>query len=221
MTDQRGLSLVELLVAALLTTVVAGGLFSAYVATTRSFGESSAQAALQRQGTLVLEEIGRQVRGAIEPKPLSAETCGGNPDCVERALAVSRLPAISVEICNGYADSLLVRTDAGDICYYAREDGALCEYRKVTCRNLLAGGLTRIALLMQPTLPALPDPRCPPGVAAGAPCFRMAPVDALGLPTQVGLSFAIRDRDGDLDGDLDGVNVMAFSISLTCSGRNC
>ena len=103
MTDQRGLSLVELLVAALLTTVVAGGLYSAYVATTRSFGESSAQAALQRQGTLVLEEIGRQVRGAIEPKPVSAETCGGNPDCVERALAVSRLPAISVEICNAEA----------------------------------------------------------------------------------------------------------------------
>ena len=89
MTDQRGLSLVELLVAALLTTVVAGGLFSAYVATTRSFGESSAQAALQRQGTLVLEEIGRQVRGAIEPKP--SETCDGNADCVERALAVRRL----------------------------------------------------------------------------------------------------------------------------------
>jgi hypothetical protein len=214
MTDQRGLSLVELLVAALLTTVVAGGLFSAYVATTRSFGESSAQAALQRQGTLVLEEIGRQVRGAIEPKPLSAETCGGNPDCVEHALAVSRQPAISVEMCNGYSDSLLVRTDVGPICYYAREDGALCEYRGVTCRNLLAGGLTPIALLMQPPLP---DPRCPPGVAAGAPCFRMAPVDSLGLSTQVGLSFAIRDGDGDLD----GVNVMAFSISLTCSGRNC
>jgi hypothetical protein len=45
----------------------------------------------------------------------------------------------------------------------------------------------------------------------------MGPVDALGPPTQVGLAFTIRDRDGDLD----GVNVMAFSISLTCSGRNC
>ena len=46
----------------------------------------------------------------------------------------------------------------------------------------------------------------------------MAPVpNALGPPTQVDLAFAIRDSDGDLD----GVNVMAFSISLTCSGRNC
>ena len=35
--------------------------------------------------------------------------------------------------------------------------------------------------------------------------------------TQVDLAFAIRDSDGDLDGE----NVMAFSLSVTCSGRNC
>jgi hypothetical protein len=217
MTDQQGLSLVELLVAAMLTTVVAGGLFSAYVATTRSFGESSAQAALQRQGTLVLEEIGRQVRGAIEPKPLSLEICNGDPDCVERELVKQGRPALSVETCNSYRESVRVRTAAGDICYYARADGALCEYRGTACRNLLAGGLKTISLLRQP---ALPDPRCPPGIPAGAPCFRMA-VNTLRPPTQVDLAFAIRDRDGDLDSDLDGVNIMAFSISLTCSVRNC
>ena len=120
MSDQRGLSLVELLVAALLTTVVAGGLFSAYIATTRSFGESSAQAALQRQGTLVLEEIGRQVRGAVEP---NLETCEGNADCIERELAGRPRHALSVATCNGHPDSLWVRTAAetadGDICYYA------------------------------------------------------------------------------------------------------
>ena len=205
MTDQRGLSLIELIVAAMLTTVVAGGLFSAYVATTRSFGESSAQAALQRQGTLVLEEIGRQVRGAIEPKP------GERPP---------PRPALSVETCNGNPDSLWVRTaadgDIRDICFYARDDGALCEFRGTTCRNLLAGGLKTIVLWRQPPVP---DRRCPPGVPAGGLCFRMAPVpNILDVPmTQVDLAFAIRDSDGDLD----GVNVMAFSLSLTCSGRNC
>jgi hypothetical protein len=201
MTGQRGLSLVELLVAAMLTTVVAGGLFSAYVATTRSFGESSAQAALQRQGTLVLEEIGRQVRGAIEPMP------GEKPP---------PRPALSVDTCNGNPDSLWVRTATGEICFYPRDDGALCEYRGTTCRNLLAGGLKTIELWRQP---AVPDLRCPLGVPAGGLCFRMAPVpNILDVPmTQVDLAFAIRDSDGDLD----GVNVMAFSISLTCSGRNC
>jgi hypothetical protein len=205
MTDQRGLSLVELLVAAVLTAVVAGGLFSAYVATARSFGESSAQAALQRQGTLVLDEIGRQVRGAIEPKP-------GDPPPLR--------PALSVDACNGIPGSLWVRTATGDICFYARDDGALCEVRGINCHNLLAGGLKSITLLRQP---AVPDPRCPPGLdlqprPAGAWCFRMVPVsNSLDPPTQVDLAFAIRDNDGDLD----GVNVMAFSISLTCSGRNC
>jgi hypothetical protein len=205
MTDQRGLSLVELLVAALLTTVVAGGLFSAYVATARAFGESSAQAALQRQGTLVLDDIGRQVRAAIEPNPPVS----------------GAIPALSVETCNGVPDSVRVRTATGSLCYYARADGALCEYRGITCRNLLAGGLKTIALLRQP---AAPDPRCPldpfgRALPAGAWCFRMAPVpNALGAPmTQVDLAFAIRDDDGDFD----GVNVMAFSISLACSGRNC
>lgn len=196
MSDQRGLSLVELLVAAALATVVAGGLFSAYVATARSFGESGAQVALQRQGTLVLEEIGRQVRGASGQNPLA------------------------IGACNGVAGSLLVRTVTDSLCYYARDDGALCEVRAATCRNLLRGGLKTITLLRQP---ATPDPRCPSDsdgnpMPAGALCFRMAPVASdTGPPLRVDLAFAIRDGDGDFD----GVNAMAFSISLTCSGRNC
>ena len=212
MTDQRGLSLVELLVAALLTTVVAGALFSAYIATTRSFGESSAQAALQRQGTLALEEIGRQVRGAMTR---NLDMCDPNDaECIARELAGRPPDALWIAPCNGNPDSLWVRTAAEEICYYARDDGALCEARGVTCRNLLAGGLKTIVLLQQPAGPG----QCPSFVPAGAPwCFRMAPVPSLGPMTQVDLAFAIRDSDGNLD----GVNVMAFSLSVTCSGRNC
>jgi hypothetical protein len=211
MTDQRGLSLVELLVAAVLTTVVAGGLFSAYIATTRSFGESSAQAALQRQGTLVLEEIGRQVRGAIEP---NLDFCDGNAECIERELAGRPRHALTVATCHGNPDSLWVRKVAEDICYYARADGTLCEARGATCRNLLAGGLKTIVLLEQPAGLG----QCPSFVPADAPrCFRIAPVPSLAPMTQVDLAFAIRDSDGNLD----GANVMAFSLSVTCSGRNC
>ena len=184
MSDQRGLSLVELLVAAVLTTVVAGGLFSAYVATTRSFGESSAQAALQRQGTLVLEEIGRQVRGAVEP---NVESCDGNVDCIERELAGRPRHALTRAMCNGNPDSLWVRTAAetadGDICYYARADGALCEVRgsrvaicsRADSRRSRSCGSPR-----RPTRDARPCRSLPAGARAAS---RVAPVSsAMGAP---------------------------------------
>jgi hypothetical protein len=201
MTCQRGFFLLELLVAAMLTTVVAGALFSAYLATTRSFGESSAQAALQRQGTLVLEEIGRQVRGAMEWKS-----------------GTKSIPALESEMCNGNPRSLWVRTSNDkEMCFYASDEGALCEYRDGKCRNLLAGGLKTITLWRPP---ALPDARCPlKELPANGFCFEMKPVvEPQEAPKKkVDVTFAIRDSDGDLD----GVNIMTFRISLTCSGRNC
>lgn len=191
MIDQRGLSLVELVVAALIASVVAAGLFSAYLAAVRSFRESDAQAALQRQGALALEEISRRIRGAISPG------------------------AISVVTCNGREDSVQVMTTAGPVCYYASAEGALCEFREFggrQCRNLLAGGLETIVLLTQPDTP---DPRCPSEVLPRAPCFAMKTY--VPYLNRVDVAFAIRDSDGDLD----GVNAMAFGITVTCSGRNC
>ncbi len=171
MNDQRGLSMVELVVGALLASVVAAGLLTAYLATARSFGESSAQAALQRQGALALEDIGRQVRSAVGTG------------------------AFSVVTCNGQSGSLQVLTPSGPVCYYGVADGPLCEYRNGNCRNLLTGGLKTVVLARQPVPP---DPRCPATVAPGGPCFAMGPSPA--HPNQIDLAFAIRDNDGDLDG---------------------
>ena len=201
MTPAR-LSLVELLVGQC-STVVAGGRFSVCCHTRSSRYQRRTRSKPRHHG---LEEIGRQVRGAT--------AIGGTPPPRRPPVRTSSNP-----------DSLWVRTADGDICYYARADGALCETRGGTCRNLLAGGLKTIALLQQPDLPAPADPRCLPGVLPGALCFRLAPVP-LGAPTQVHLDFAIRDDDGDLD----GVNVMAFSISsdvqrakllMTTPGEGC
>jgi type II secretory pathway pseudopilin PulG len=186
MTSQRGFSLVELLVAAMAATLVIAGLLSLYVATTRSFGESNAQVVLQRQGALALDEIARQVRQAS---------------------------AIRLADCNGVPNSVQVSTLAGTVCYYGDDSGALCEFWGATCRNLLAGGLKSVVLLTQS---ATPDPRCPSGIPAGAPCFSVAP-NATYPTSQIDVAFAIRDSDGDLD----GMNAMSFAISLTCSGRNC
>lgn len=189
MTSARGFSLLELLVAALAGTLVLAGLFSLYLATARSLGESNARIVLQRQGALAIEEIGRQVRGAVGPG------------------------AISLVTCNGTANSVQVVTPAGAVCYYAGSDGALCEFRGTRCRNLLGGGLKTIVLLTQP---ALPDPRCPSGIPAGAPCLSVTP-NATYPTSQVDVAFAIRDSAGDVD----GLDAMSFAISLTCRGRNC
>lgn len=172
MTSERGFSLPELLVAAMVGTLVIGGLLSLYLATARSFGESHAQVVLQRQGALAIEEIGRQVRGAVGPGAISLVTCNGN------------------------ANSVQVATAAGPVCFYAGSDGALCEFRGTGCRNLLAGGLRTIVLLSQP---ATPDPRCPSGIPPGAPCLSVT-ANATYPTSQVDVAFAIRDSEGDLDG---------------------
>lgn len=198
MTDHRGFSLIELLVAALLTTMVAAGLFSAYLATARSLREASAQTALQRQGTLALQDIGRQVQSA-----------GDSKDSEDRTIEAFTPGAT----CNGHGNSVQVNTPSGIVCYYATADGALCEFRGVSCRNLLAGGLGTIALATQSEPP---DPtRCPAGVAPGAPCFSMTRNEP--YSRQVDVWFAIRDNDGDFDGS----TAMSFRTTLTCRARNC
>lgn len=114
MTNQRGFTLVELLVTVLVTGIVLLAAGSLYVATTRAFDESSSQGALQRQGTIALDEIGRQVHIAT---------------------------AIAAATCNGHANSLQVTNAAGSThCYYVGSNGELCQYT-TACRNLLAGAL--------------------------------------------------------------------------------
>lgn len=115
MRNERGFGLVELLVTVLLTGVVVLGLGSLYIATTRAFGESNSQAALQRQGTLVLEELGRRVRSAT---------------------------AVTTTTCNTHAISLnATASGGGSHCYYVGSNGELCQYDGTTCRNLLTGSL--------------------------------------------------------------------------------
>jgi hypothetical protein len=194
-SDQRGLSVVELLIAAAAGTVILASLLSFSLATARSVAQSSAQAALQRQGSLALEQIGLTVRSAV-PNGISLVTCNGVANSVQVVMPDPRGGA--------WPDVTA--------CYYARDDGALCEFRDGRCRNLLTGGLDRVVLVRQG---ALPDPRFPT-VPPGAPCFTMSP-NLANPQSQVDVAFAIRDDDGDFD----GVNAMSFAISLTCSGRNC
>ena len=143
------------------------------MATTALVRESGAQAALQRQGTLVLEEIGRQVRGAVEREPSQRQ--------LQRH---SRIGA---------------GEDSGRnvMCYYARADGALCEVHGTTVAICSRAASRPSTLLRQPPFPtrdAHPVPTGNPSRARDL-CFTMARCRVpSGAATRVDLAFAIRDR---------------------------
>src|SRR5213593_4029849 len=63
--SQRGSSLIEVLTAAAIVAVVAMGLAGFFLAMLRLGKDMDAQAALQRQGTAIAEEIGRRARPVV------------------------------------------------------------------------------------------------------------------------------------------------------------
>jgi prepilin-type N-terminal cleavage/methylation domain-containing protein len=204
MSNQRGFSLVEMLIAFLVAGILFLALGSMYVMTTRSFADSASQAALQRQGTLAMDEIARRVRNAAPTPPTV-------PDPVKDIGQ-----DYTVTTCNGVAvtRSVSINTPDGAICYYGGSAGQLCEYlgTGTACRNLLSGGLSTVYLMTQ-TNP--PDQRCPPGVAAGQPCLLLT---AGAGGTSATVSFTIMDAP---QSQLRTANVMSFSSTVSCTGRNC
>jgi len=59
--NNRGLSLVELVVASLVGIVILLGLSTFYLSTLRFYDQSSSQTQLQRQGTLIINEMSRRI----------------------------------------------------------------------------------------------------------------------------------------------------------------
>jgi prepilin-type N-terminal cleavage/methylation domain-containing protein len=230
MKNQRGFTLIEVLVATLASGAIVLGLASAYVAMARTLAQSSSQAALQRQGTLALAEIGQRVRSALSPNPLGIDAITDTATCRQQPNSVQ----VVVPVTDGFPN--------GTVCYYAGNLGQLWQANSTagadctdtTCWNLLSEklqsrppGWTGISLLIQPGSPgegeegegggggggaAAPDPRCPldrngnplPG---GTPCFVMTKDSR----AEITVAFTITD----------GISVMPFRVTLSCSGRNC
>ncbi len=70
--NNRGLGLLELLVTTLVGVVILLGISSFYLATVRFYEQSSSQTFLQRQGTLIIDEMTRRIRfanGLIQDPP--------------------------------------------------------------------------------------------------------------------------------------------------------
>ena len=113
--NERGTTLIELLIAMAVGSVVLLGIGSFYVATLRASHQDSAQTFLQRQGVLIIEEMARQIRPAT---------------------------ALARGVCNADANSLratqLINGNPVYFCFY-KNGTQLNEDRPGGTANLLAG----------------------------------------------------------------------------------
>ena len=77
--NERGVTLIELLIAVCLGWIVIGGITAFYLGALRFSAASSSQASLQRQASMVAEDIGRRLRSAqsvdIESPSLASGNC--------------------------------------------------------------------------------------------------------------------------------------------------
>jgi prepilin-type N-terminal cleavage/methylation domain-containing protein len=221
--DDRGLTMVELLVAVAIGGVVLMGMFSLYRAAAYAFVEASSQAALQRQGTLALEAITSQ---GWRASTITFNTCAP-------AGTTSRSLQLTV---NDTTPASLPAAQLGTYCYYAGNGangapaGALCQqFTPVggvadSCWNLLDGPQTELirrtgqagVWLVPQTNPATPVcPRNPTdaagnpvaggqAIANGVHCVALGQSTGAGAQDTGDVAFAITD----------GVNSMTFSASL-------
>ncbi len=79
--DNRGFTLIEVLVAVSVGAIVLLGMNSFYLSTLRSYDHGNSQALLQRQASLAIEEMARQIRPACN---LTVNTgCPAGPACLK------------------------------------------------------------------------------------------------------------------------------------------
>ena len=128
--DERGFTFVELLVAAALTAVVLLAVGSFYLFGSRSVADGHSQTFLQRQGTLILEELGREIRPALAVNIVNAASPPGT--CAD-AIAADMVPGTNA-----------LAVDSGTLwCLYRNPAGGLirCQFSEGACNslNLLSG----------------------------------------------------------------------------------
>jgi prepilin-type N-terminal cleavage/methylation domain-containing protein len=116
--DHRGFSLLELLIALAASVVVLLGASAFQISALRFSHQSSAQASLQHQGAMALEEMGRQIRSAT---------------------------ALTRGTCNADSSSIQATNSSGVYCFY-RSGTQLLETRTGGTFDLLSGSLAPLTV---------------------------------------------------------------------------
>jgi Tfp pilus assembly protein PilW len=231
-SDERGITLLELLIVVVVGTVVLFGLSFLYVATVRAFGESSSQAALQRVGALTLQTITRRAQLA------SAIALNPSPACAPGGTTGRTLQLTLTDI----APTSLPASQMGTYCYYSGNGangapaGALCQRFTPTggapgaCWNLLAAaqpglvhktGQTAGVVLIRQTTPA--NTFCPQNTMAtdvnGAVVSAVGPIATGVYCLDLAQVFPPPGQAGNVTGNVafgitDGLSSMTFTASL-------
>jgi type II secretory pathway pseudopilin PulG len=82
--DARGVSLVEILVTSVISVIVLSAIFSLYLTSQKAFDFGASQAYVQRQGTLLQEQIARWAKNSVG---MQVVNCGPNATA-GRSLAI-------------------------------------------------------------------------------------------------------------------------------------
>ena len=82
--DARGFSIVEMLIASFISVIVLSAAGSLYLSSKKAFDYGSSQAYVQRQGTLIQEQIARWAKNSVTVQRV---LCGGNATA-GRSLAI-------------------------------------------------------------------------------------------------------------------------------------
>jgi prepilin-type N-terminal cleavage/methylation domain-containing protein len=218
--DQRGVTLLELLVVVgVAGAVILGGLSTFYVATVRAFSDSTSQVALQRVGTVALQAISSRAQLA------SAMTLDPSPACAPAGTTGRTLLLTLTDTCY-YAGNGANGAPAGALCQRFTQAGGT----PGTCRNLLAApqpGLARRTgqaagvILIRQTSPV--SPFCPANTAVtDVNGNTVSAAGAIGTGVyclDLGHVFPAPGQAGNVMGNVafgitDGVSAMTFTSSL-------
>ena len=83
--NARGFSMVEMLITSLISVIVVSAAGSLYLTSKKAFDYGSSQAYVQRQGTLIQEQIARWAKNSVTVQRV---LCGGNTTA-GRSLAIA------------------------------------------------------------------------------------------------------------------------------------
>jgi prepilin-type N-terminal cleavage/methylation domain-containing protein len=194
--DDRGFTLAELLVASVIAVLVFLGAGSFYLFTLRAMRDGNGQVFVQRQGTLIMEELGRQIRPATALNIVDATSPPGT--CWDVVGA-------------GSVGTVLMVSNTNVYCYYETTANALvrCQFDSlaITCSNqfLLSGG--EVLMTANSWTVALVTP-C---AAAGGTCTAGVcdtPSNSCAVSPAVQVGFGLQDRNQ---------NTLSFNVVFTTS----